>query len=111
MLGPNSYVWFGPWPRLNVSDPELIREILSKPVIYQKPLPEMGKILTGGHVVLEGEKWAKHRRIVSRAFHLDKLKVTLIVHNMYFLTPFYNEPFLFNWINQSVKIIKYVIIK
>ncbi|XP_057796024.1 cytochrome P450 CYP72A219-like [Salvia miltiorrhiza] len=72
--GPNSFLWFGPWPRLNVTDPELIREILRNPGVYQKPLPEMGKILTGGLVVLEGEKWAKHRKIVNPAFHLDKLK-------------------------------------
>lgn len=74
--GPNSFLWFGPWPRLNVVDPVMIREILKKNDVYQKPLPEMGKILSGGLVVLEGEKWAKHRKIVNPAFHLDKLKVS-----------------------------------
>lgn len=72
--GPNSFLWLGPWPRLNIADPALIREILRSPDVYQKPLPEMGKILTGGLVVLEGEKWAKHRKIVNPAFHVDKLK-------------------------------------
>ncbi|KAH6764165.1 cytochrome P450 [Perilla frutescens var. frutescens] len=72
--GPNSFLWFGPWPRLNVVDPELIREILNKADVYHKPLPEMGKILTGGLVVLEGQKWAKHRKIVNPAFHIHKLK-------------------------------------
>lgn len=58
----------------------MIREILRKNDVYQKPLPEMGKILTGGLVVLEGEKWAKHRKIVNPAFHLDKLKVSVKQH-------------------------------
>ncbi|KAK6132568.1 hypothetical protein DH2020_033670 [Rehmannia glutinosa] len=70
----NSFIWFGPWPRLNVADPELIKEILNKPDVFQKPLPETGKILAGGILFLEGEKWAKHRKIINPAFHLEKLK-------------------------------------
>ncbi|EYU26263.1 hypothetical protein ABFS82_08G196500 [Erythranthe guttata] len=72
--GENSFIWFGPWPRLNVSDPELIKEILSKPDIFHKPLPETAKILIGGMLLLEGDKWSKHRKIVTPAFHLEKLK-------------------------------------
>ncbi|KAK6132447.1 hypothetical protein DH2020_033824 [Rehmannia glutinosa] len=72
--GKNSFIWFGPWPRLNVADPELIKEILNKPDVFQKPLPETGKILAGGILFLEGEKWAKHRKIINPAFHLEKLK-------------------------------------
>lgn len=73
--GKNSFLWFGPWPRLNVTDPELIKEILSKPDVLQQPLPETGKILAGGLPFLQGEKWAKHRKIINPAFHMDKLKV------------------------------------
>ncbi|XP_012850547.1 PREDICTED: cytochrome P450 CYP72A219-like [Erythranthe guttata] len=51
--GKNSFMWFGPWPRLNVADPELIKEILSRPDAFQQPLPETGKILTGGIVKLK----------------------------------------------------------
>jgi cytochrome P450 len=36
------------------------------------------KMLHNGVSSQEGEKWAKHRRIISPAFHLEKLKVTLI---------------------------------
>ncbi|KAI3466004.1 hypothetical protein Pfo_022667 [Paulownia fortunei] len=72
--GQNSFVWFGPYPRLNISDPELIKEILRKPDVFQKPFPETVKILTGGILSLEGEKWSKHRKIINTAFHLEKLK-------------------------------------
>ncbi|KAL8046726.1 hypothetical protein ABFX02_08G192805 [Erythranthe guttata] len=72
--GENSFWWFGPWPKLNIVDPELIKEIMSKPDLFQKPFPETGKILAGGLAFLEGEKWAKHRKIVNPAFHVDKLK-------------------------------------
>ncbi|XP_012850544.1 PREDICTED: cytochrome P450 CYP72A219-like [Erythranthe guttata] len=51
--GKNSFMWFGLWPRLNVADPELIKEILSRPDAFQQPLPETGKILTGGIVKLK----------------------------------------------------------
>ncbi|XP_012850540.1 PREDICTED: cytochrome P450 CYP72A219-like [Erythranthe guttata] len=76
--GENSFIWFGPWPRLNVSDPELIKEILSKPDIFHKPLPETAKILIGGMLLLEGDKWSKHRKIVTPAFHLEKLKANVL---------------------------------
>ncbi|XP_073127021.1 cytochrome P450 CYP72A219-like [Henckelia pumila] len=75
-FGSNSFVWFGPWPRLNVTDPELIMEILRKPEVFQKPVTDSvtGKILTGGIVFLEGQKWSLHRKIINPAFHLEKLK-------------------------------------
>jgi cytochrome P450 len=32
-------------------------------------------MLVGGVVLLEDEKWVKHRRIMNPAFHAEKLKV------------------------------------
>ncbi|KAL0320567.1 UNVERIFIED_CONTAM: cytochrome [Sesamum radiatum] len=60
---------------MNVADPELIKEILSKPGLFHKPLPDpIGETIVGGLSYLEDEKWANHRKIVNQAFHMEKLK-------------------------------------
>lgn len=76
--GKNSFMWLGPKPTMFITDPELIREILSKSYIYQKIQGNpITKLLAQGLVSYEAEKWAKHRKIINPAFHLDKLKVFL----------------------------------
>ncbi|KAK4439071.1 cytochrome [Sesamum alatum] len=73
--GENSFIWFGPFPRLNVTDPQLMKEILSKPDVFQKPVPDpVGETIAGGLLFLEDEKWAQHRRIINPAFHMEKIK-------------------------------------
>ncbi|KAF8408893.1 hypothetical protein HHK36_004962 [Tetracentron sinense] len=74
--GKKSVIWIGPTPRVNVMDPELIREILSNKFgHFTKPKPNpLAKLLATGLANYEGEKWAKHRRIINPAFHLEKLK-------------------------------------
>ncbi|XP_062206245.1 cytochrome P450 CYP72A616-like [Phragmites australis] len=79
--GKMSFTWFGPTPRVMVSDPELVREILSNKFgHFGKPKSSrIGKLLANGVVSHEGEKWAKHRRILNPAFHLEKIKRMLPV--------------------------------
>ncbi|KAH0722043.1 hypothetical protein KY289_005087 [Solanum tuberosum] len=72
--GKNSFIWLGPNPAMLIMDPEHIREILSKSNIFQKPPPALTKLLAEGILSYEADKWAKHRRIINPAFHLDKLK-------------------------------------
>ncbi|XP_058095284.1 cytochrome P450 CYP72A616-like [Magnolia sinica] len=77
--GKLSIIWNGTTPRVIVNDSELMKQVLSNkfghfqkpqanPIIYQ---------LTRGLSALEGEEWAKHRRIITPAFHLEKLKAMI----------------------------------
>ncbi|KAA8524997.1 hypothetical protein F0562_011365 [Nyssa sinensis] len=76
--GKNSFIWLGPKPMVYIMDPENIREILSKNYHFQKPNGNpLTKLLASGLVDYETEKWAKHRKIINPAFHLEKLKQML----------------------------------
>ncbi|KAI3684816.1 hypothetical protein L6452_34042 [Arctium lappa] len=69
--------WFGSKPRLAVSDPDLIKEILvSNNGSFGKiRFNPVSKVLIGeGLVGLEGEKWIVHRRITSQAFNMERIK-------------------------------------
>ncbi|XP_027341632.1 cytochrome P450 CYP72A219-like [Abrus precatorius] len=75
--GKVSLSWFGRVPRLIVADAELIRTILAdqnghftKPPILN-PLVELLQL---GIATLEGEAWAKRRKLITPAFHFEKLK-------------------------------------
>ncbi|KAK4565179.1 hypothetical protein RGQ29_007009 [Quercus rubra] len=74
--GKISMCWTGTRPRLIIMDPEMMKDILyNKLGHYQKPpLNPLILILTRGLTTLEGEQWAKRRRIVNPAFHLERLK-------------------------------------
>ncbi|KAK7257110.1 hypothetical protein RIF29_30838 [Crotalaria pallida] len=76
--GKNSFIWFGPKPRVVVTDPELIKDIFNKNFDFQKPSSNpFLTLLATGLVSYEGEKWRKHRRIINPAFNLEKLKIML----------------------------------
>jgi len=61
-----------------ITEAELIRDVLLnksghfKKVITNKRLIKMLALGIASH---DGEKWAKHRRILKPAFHQEKLKV------------------------------------
>lgn len=68
----NTFVyWFGPTPRLTVSDPALIKEVLTNSSgAFQKIAfnPSAQLLVGGGLVAITGDKWALHRRIANKAF-------------------------------------------
>ncbi|MQL93207.1 hypothetical protein Taro_025855, partial [Colocasia esculenta] len=75
-VGKICYTWLGPYPRVIVINLDMIRDILStKFGHFEKPkLDPLGELLINGLVAYEGDKWAKHRRIINPAFHVEKLK-------------------------------------
>ncbi|KAL0443654.1 UNVERIFIED_CONTAM: cytochrome [Sesamum latifolium] len=65
--GQNSFIWFGPFPRLNIADPQLMKEILTKPEVFHKPLPDpVGETIAGGLLFLEDEKWLNTEKSSTR---------------------------------------------
>ncbi|XP_072967052.1 cytochrome P450 CYP72A616-like [Typha angustifolia] len=73
--GKISFTWFGPIPRVSLTDPELVREVLSNKFgHFGKLNTRLGRLLADGLVNYEGEKWVRHRRILNPAFHMEKLK-------------------------------------
>ncbi|KAF8401075.1 hypothetical protein HHK36_014378 [Tetracentron sinense] len=74
--GKISLTWVETTPRLIISDPELIKTILNdKFGHFQKPvLNPLVHLLQLGVSTLEGEKWAKRRKLMAPAFHFEKLK-------------------------------------
>ncbi|KAM7503131.1 hypothetical protein LguiB_002035 [Lonicera macranthoides] len=76
--GNNYFLWLGPIPIVTIMDPELVKEVLHKHDIFRKPYANpLVMMLANGLSVHEGEKWAKHRKIINPAFHVDKLKLML----------------------------------
>lgn len=70
-------LWFGPTPRITLTDLELVREILSvKFDDYEKTDAHtiVRKLEGDGLLNLKGKKWAQHRGILNPAFHMQHLR-------------------------------------
>ncbi|KAM7495357.1 hypothetical protein LguiB_029966 [Lonicera macranthoides] len=78
--GRNSFMWVGRMPRLHITKPELIREVLIKHLKFQKNLhahDPITRLFLSGVQTLEGEPWTIRRRILNSSFHFEKLKLML----------------------------------
>ncbi|PRQ39034.1 putative cytochrome P450 [Rosa chinensis] len=76
--GKNFLQWQGTRAQLVVTEPELCKELEifnNKDGAHPKPTSLVPKILLGnGLPLLEGEKWAKSRKLANHAFHGESLK-------------------------------------
>ncbi|EEF46132.1 cytochrome P450 72A397 isoform X2 [Ricinus communis] len=74
--GKVSLSWFGTRPRLILADPEMIRWVLTDKNghFVKPPLNPLVNLLQLGVSTLEGDKWAKRRKLMTPAFHYEKLK-------------------------------------
>lgn len=61
-------------------NPEDLRDVFTRKDDFCKPVSNpLLLLLAKGLVFYEGDKWAKHRRIINPAFHFEKLKVIHIM--------------------------------
>ncbi|XP_072980501.1 cytochrome P450 709B2-like isoform X2 [Typha angustifolia] len=70
--------WLGPQPRICITDPEMVKQVLSNKFgFYTKPTmnPSLSALAGKGLVTSEGSDWAVRRRIINPAFTMDKLKM------------------------------------
>ncbi|CAH2053697.1 unnamed protein product [Thlaspi arvense] len=74
--GRTFFTWFGHIPTITIMDPEQIKEVFNN--VYDFPKTHafpLFRLIAAGLVSYDGEKWAKHRRIINPAFHLEKIKI------------------------------------
>jgi len=82
--GKKCFMWVGPKPRVFIMGPEQIKDILTKTSLFRKPrINPLARLLVLGVVAYEGEKWAKHRKIINPAFRIEKLKVNLFYFHFF----------------------------
>jgi PHYB activation tagged suppressor 1 len=77
LYGNNIISWYGPQPVLIITEPDLIKEVLSnKDGIYPKRKMEnlVKKLIGNGLLASEGEKWSKLRKLANHTFHAESLK-------------------------------------
>nr|XP_043616092.1 cytochrome P450 CYP72A219-like [Erigeron canadensis] len=75
-FGKIFFMWMGPKPMVHIAEPEMMREILSNYLVFQKSRGgnSLMRMLMKGLLDTEAQQWVKHRKIISPAFHVDKLK-------------------------------------
>ncbi|KAL8129083.1 hypothetical protein V2J09_018238 [Rumex salicifolius] len=73
--GKNPFAWLGNIPMVVVSEAEVAKEVLSRMSDFPKLYFRSLALIAPGLVSYDGQKWAKHRKLINPAFHLDKLKL------------------------------------
>ncbi|VVA97642.1 unnamed protein product [Arabis nemorensis] len=66
---------YGPVPVITIMNPYLIKEVCNKVYDFPKTHPSpLFALITDGLATSDGDKWAKHRKIIHPAFHFEKIK-------------------------------------
>ncbi len=66
-----------------MTDPILVKEILTNKLYYKEPTNIMTKLAFFGEglLTMNGKNWAKRRQIMEHAFHHEALKVPFQTNN------------------------------
>ncbi|XP_010542332.1 PREDICTED: cytochrome P450 72A13-like [Tarenaya hassleriana] len=73
--GKTFFTWLGPIPAITITNPEQIKEVFNKVYDFEKPHTfPLARLIATGLANYDGDKWAKHRKIINPAFHLEKIK-------------------------------------
>lgn len=80
--GKICFTWAGQRPLVQISEPSMVQEILADVKNFHKPKVEnpLVGLLVKGLVDVNGDQWAKHRKIINPAFHVEKLKVYIALN-------------------------------
>jgi cytochrome P450 len=69
--------WLGPRPRVTISDPELVKVIMTDSTGGFDKAGSGGnnllarQLIGEGLVGITGEKWARHRRVIAPSFNME----------------------------------------
>ncbi|MBA0737875.1 hypothetical protein Gogos_011308, partial [Gossypium gossypioides] len=75
--GKNFVYWNGVRAQLVISEAELVKEVMKNSLnVFPKAKPSVyaSNLLGNGLVMIEGEKWVKHRKLTNHVFHGESLK-------------------------------------
>ncbi|XP_051151984.1 cytochrome P450 CYP72A219-like [Andrographis paniculata] len=76
--GGECIFWSGTRPTVIVKEPGLVKEIMAKNYLFLKArVSPLTGLLARGLVSYDRHKWAKHRKLINPAFHLDKLRLMI----------------------------------
>lgn len=64
---------------VHIMDPDGIKEVMTRNNQFQRIKSEnpLTRFLVNGFAAHNGDKWAKHRKLINPAFHIEKLKVSI----------------------------------
>ena len=73
--------WFGPLPHVLISSPEMVEPVVTSHEVLKKGMPYrfMAEVLGDGLLTGHGDKWHRHRKLLTPAFHFRVLEEFLPV--------------------------------
>ncbi|XP_062188263.1 cytochrome P450 709B2-like [Phragmites australis] len=81
LYGRTFLYWTGARPNVCVADVNVVKQVLfDRTGLYPKNLmnPHITHLLGKGLVLIDGDEWKRHRKVVHPAFDMDKLKMMTV---------------------------------